>query len=217
MVEARLSVYAIIPVKKLDTGKQRLASILGKEERRVFSLCMLQDVLNTVSSTEGVDETVIVSPDKEVLETAEKAGLTPLKEEVQRGVNIAVKAANDFCIRRGASSTLVLPADIPLIQPRDIRRLMEALKTGDSVVITPSKRMDGTNALLRRPPKVIQTSYDKESYLTHIRYAEEKGVHLSIMRLRRVMLDLDIVEDVKEFLREESGTETYRCLSKIMQ
>lgn len=209
-----MTLYAIIPVKKLDTGKLRLSTVLDREGRRELSLCMLRDVLKVAASAEDVDEVVVVSPDQEALNLAEETGFTPLKEEEQRGVNMAVKDANAFSLSRGASSTLVLPADIPLIQPRDIQEIVEASKPEASVVITPAIRMDGTNALLRRPPEVIQTSYDKESYRTHIRYASEKNIHLAVIRSKTVMLDLDIPKDIKEFMSTESDTETYRFLSR---
>lgn len=215
MVKANLTLYAIIPVKKLDTGKLRLSTILNTKGRREISLRMLQDVLKAVASAEEVDDAVVVSPDQDALNLAKETGFKPLKEEAQIGVNMAVKAANAFSLSRGASSTLVLPADIPLVQPRDIQEMVKASKPKASVVITPSTRMDGTNALLRRPPEIIQSAYDKESYRTHIRYAKEKNVHLTVIKSKTVMLDLDIPEDIAEFMAVKSDTETYRYLSRV--
>jgi len=211
----RLAVYTITPVKRLDKGKARLASLLGVEGRTMLSLTMLRDVLEAISSADGVEEGVVVSSDGLVRELADGLGFTVLKDEPQRGVNEAVRLATDYCLSRGASSTLILPADIPLLKPRDVDNIVEASKPTPSVVITPSLRMDGTNALLRSPPEAIPTSYDQDSYRSHIAYASKMGLRLEVYRSRGVMLDIDTPRDLKEFLSVESETKTYAYLKSM--
>jgi len=211
----RLTLHVIIPVKKLDEGKKRLSTLLSVSQRRVLSLCMLQDVLDAVVGSEKVTTSVVISPDQDVLKLAELKNFIPLKEDCQKGVNIAVKTANDFCANLGALSTLILPSDIPLVQPIDIDTIIDSSRSTNSVVVVPSLRMDGTNALLRNPPNVINTFYDENSYQMHVDTAKKKGVEVSVIKPARVMLDLDVVEDLKEFMLIESNTATYRYLLKI--
>ncbi len=211
-----MTLYSIIPIKKLDKVKLRLSSLLNKEMRRELSLFMLRDVLKTIASTKEVDEAVVVSSDKAVLDVAEDYGFTPLDEGFQNGVNQAIEVANALCLRNGASSTLVLPADIPLIKPEDILQILGASRVEDSIVITPCIRLCGINALLRRPPDVIRTSYDNESFKTHIKYAYQENIHLSVVKLKSVMLDIDTPEDIKEFMSIRNVTETYDFISKAI-
>jgi 2-phospho-L-lactate guanylyltransferase len=117
-------------------------------------------------------------------------------------------------LNNGASSTIIIPADIPLIKPGDIKKIVNSSRNTQSVVIVPSKRMDGTNALLRSPPDVIKTSYDFSSYTTHKKYASEQKIPVSILKLYSVMLDLDLQEDLEEFMDKESETQTYKFLSE---
>jgi len=147
-VKATVTVYTITPVKRLDRGKARLAEVLNLDLRIELSLSMLQDVLKAIASARSISEGVVVSSDEDVLGLAADTGFTTLKEESQRGVNEAVEVATRYCLSRDASSTLVLPADIPLVTSRDINGIVEASNPAPSVVITPSLRMDGTNAFL---------------------------------------------------------------------
>lgn len=173
---------------------------------------MIQDVFKSVSKTSEIDEIIIVSPDTEVLKLTHEFGFTTILEKKQLGVNIAVTIANKYCLNKGATSTLVLPADIPLIQPKDIKKIIETTKNSKSVVIIPSNRFDGTNALLRTPPNIIKTSYDKSSYKLHKQNSFNEKISIYEIHLKSIMLDLDIPEDIKEFMKIPSNTDTYRFL-----
>ncbi len=210
-----LTLFTVIPVKKLDNGKTRLSPLLSKDERKELSLRMLHDVLKTVSATHAVNECVIISSDQEALNTAKTVGLTPLREPSPMGINEAVQYANSFCIDHGATSTLVLPADIPLITQEDIDNMVDASKPEPSVIIIPSARQDGTNALLRRPPEIIATSYDRASYQTHLCYASDKQIRFTVLHPETVMLDIDLPQDLDTFLKRRSSTETYSYLSRL--
>ena len=178
---------------------------------------MLQDVLKSVASSDEIESTIVVSPEQEAVNLAKSLGFSALLEKTQRGVNVAVNIANEYCLNNGASSTIVLPADIPLIKPGDVKKIVNASKNSKSVVIIPSKRMDGTNALLRSPPDVIPTSYNDASYISHKKYALQQKIPISIIKLYSVMLDLDIPEDLEEFMDNESETQTYKFLSLLNQ
>ena len=106
----------IIPVKKLDGAKSRLSPVLLNSERKEFYLKMLEDVLATVKTAWNIDQTVVVSKDAEVLRVAKSFDAVPLMEG-QPGLNQVISETISWCIQRGATSTLILPADIPLIKP----------------------------------------------------------------------------------------------------
>ncbi|MBI2938692.1 MAG: 2-phospho-L-lactate guanylyltransferase [Thaumarchaeota archaeon] len=210
-----MKLFTVIPVKKLDNGKTRLSPLLSKDERKELSLRMLHDVLKTISLTHAVSECVIISSDQDALNTAKTVGFTPLREPSPMGINEAIQYANSFCIDHGAASTLVLPADIPLITQEDINNMVDASKPEPSVIIIPSARQDGTNALLRRPPKIIATSYDRASYPTHLCYASDKQVRFTVLHPETVMLDLDLPQDLDTFMKRRSNTATYSYLSSL--
>jgi len=69
------------------------------------------------------------------------------------------------------------------------------------LVICPSLRFDGSNALLRRPPLLITTNYDNDSYNAHIKKAKALNATVKIIKTKRIMTDIDTVEDVINLIK----------------
>ncbi|MEM3736669.1 MAG: 2-phospho-L-lactate guanylyltransferase [Candidatus Bathyarchaeia archaeon] len=207
-------VDVIIPVKGLRNIKSRLAPILDADGRCKLGLNMFIDVMNAVQRSRDIRSILVVSSDPTIHELSKDMNAETLMEKSERGVNTAVAIATSYAKHRGATGALILPSDIPLITPRDIDRMISMAADERSMVITPSIRYDGTNALLLKPPDVIRTCYENESYTAHIRMAKERGLKLSVYFSKRVMLDIDTPEDVEEFLRVGGDTFTHRFLRK---
>ncbi len=189
---------AIVPVKSLINGKSRLAKLLSVDQRSMLCISMLKDVLSTLVRSRLIEGVAVVTSDSKVKEVAYSYGATVL-EDREQGVNNAVAVADSYASNFDAS--LVLPQDIPLVDILDIEFIYNAaLYSKRCVVITPSWRLDGTNALLRRGPKIIETHYDEDSYTMHIREALEKGVKVKILLSKRVMQDIDDVDDLYSVL-----------------
>lgn len=214
MIGKRIKVFAVIPVKSLDNAKSRLSPFLTVARRKEFCLKMLEDVLNTVKSTKHIDQTVVVGNDLEVLHATEKFDIVYLKERGD-GLNKAVSQAVDWCCKREVSSVLVLPIDIPLVKPFDLERML-ALREKASMVISPSRSSEGTNALLLTPPNITPTFYGPQSFHRHLEEASNRGISFSCYRSERVALDIDTVEDLFDFiLTNAKETNTYKLLDKI--
>lgn len=214
MKERQTEVFAVIPVKSLDKAKSRLSPFLPIAERKEFCLKMLEDVLNAVNSAKNVSQTVVVGKDLDVLHATEKFDVAYLREW-RGGLNLAVSQAIDWCCKRRASSVLVLPIDIPLVMPVDLEGML-ALRDKASMVISPSRRGEGTNALLLTPPDVAPTFYGPQSFQRHLEEASKRGISLSCYRSERIALDIDTVEDLIDFiLTHAKETNTYKLLDKM--
>jgi len=209
-----VSVFAIVPVKKLDEAKSRLSSILSDSERREFCLEMLEDVLTTVKTTKCIRRTVVVSIDPKVLQVAKRFDAVRLAES-QPDLNQAVSEAIDWCVQNGAKSALVLPADIPSVKPRDLNKIL-SLGKGVAMVISPSRSGDGTNALLLTPPNTLPTFYGKHSFQLYIKEASKRSISFRTLKLPRIALDIDTLEDLADFVKlNTKETNTHNFLMKI--
>lgn len=214
MPRNHMRVFAIIPVKKLDLAKSRLSSLLTDDERKQFCLKMLEDVLRTVKSVRVIHQTIVISKDPVVLQIAENLAVTPLKER-KTGLNEAVSQAIGWCVQRGAASALILPADIPLVKPTDLDRML-ALREKASVVISPSRSEKGTNALLLTPPNTCPTFYGLRSFQRHLEEASKRKLSFRRFRSQRIALDVDTVEDLIDFVSKNAmGTSAYKLLDDI--
>ena len=214
MTRKQTAVFVIIPVKRLNNAKSRLSPLLTDDERKQFCLKMLEDVLKTVKSTKGVDQTVVVSNDPEVSHVAKNFDVAYLRER-KTGLNEAVSEAVDWCVERRATSVLVLPADIPLVTPADLNRMLD-LREKASMVISPSRSGKGTNALLLTPPDACPTFYGPCSFQRHLEEASKRGISFQMFRSQRIVLDIDTVEDLKDFiLTNGKETSAHELLDEI--
>lgn len=200
-----MKTFAIVPVKRFENAKTRLSSILGMEDRIRLSSLMLEDTMKTLSSVASLNQVVIVSADKRAEELATKHGINFLHEEKEKGVNSAIALADSYCIREAADATVVIPQDLPLLDAIELSRACELAENENTcIVICPSLRHDGTNMLLRKPPSVIATFYDSDSYNMHLKAAIKHGIPVKRLFSASVMLDIDTPEDALQLAKEEA-------------
>ena len=207
-----MKIVAIIPVKTFSKAKTRLNLSLNQRE----DLCriMLEEVVATISNTKNIDKIIVVSKDEEALKLTKKFGVKEIFDDDESGVNHAVSLADSFLENNEWDTSIVFPQDIPFIQSQDIENLIRFQKSPQSVLIVPSRRFDGTNALFRRPHNLMKTHYDEDSYKIHLEVGKSLTSNTSLILLRRIMLDVDNQDDLKFLL---SHNEKPEFCSKITQ
>ena len=201
-----MKTFAIVPVKRFENAKTRLSSMLDTEDRIRLSSLMLEDTLQILSVAPSLTQVIIVSADKRADEIATKHGAKFLPEEKENGVNSAVALADGYCMEKeAADATMVIPHDLPLLDTIVISKACElAEKESTCIVICPSVRYDGTNMLLRKPPSVIGTFYETDSYNMHVRTAIKLGIPVKPLLSKSLMYDIDTPEDALHLIKEEN-------------
>ena len=194
-----MTVFAIVPVKDLEESKSRLSPSLSPKEREVLTLAMLDHVLATLREVDAVEQIGVVSPSPRALFIAEDAGATALLQE-SRGLNKALEEGQDWAISQGASSLLVLPADLPYLSSCDLRMLTMILRDERAAVISPDEVDEGTNALLMRPADAMPFAFGPGSYEAHQRTAKERGLEVGIYKHASVSHDVDTLEDLQALI-----------------
>lgn len=169
---------------------------------------MLEEVLRTLSSSQSVGTVVVVSADRAVFDIARRFG-ADVVEDRETGVNDAVALADARLARGPCEASVVFPQDLPLMEPRDVDFLVRLARPPECAVVVPSRRFDGTNALLRAPPCLMGTHYDADSYRMHVGEARRRTPHARLAFVRRVMADVDVAADLEYCLR--SGEKPDLC------
>jgi 2-phospho-L-lactate guanylyltransferase len=196
--------YAIIPVNKLDEAKTRLSGILSCEDRGELVLNMLNDVLTALN---GI-ETIVVSPSKPT--DFNDFDFHFVHEEKKEGLNKAVKKATKYAIEKGAEATLFIPADTPLLTGTHVKEIIELGKE-HPLIISPSSR-GGTGILYRRPPNIVDNKFSATSFSDFEEEAAKKQVPLYVYDSYSISLDIDVPDDILEFMLHGKGTETHDFL-----
>ena len=209
-----MTVGVIIPVKRLRDSKKRLSSVLSKSERSKLVKAMFFDVLKAIKNANCIDEILVVTPDNELIELAKIAGISYLKENRNNGVNAAVFKGNKYFMQKNINTTLVIPADIPLIDKVCIEEIVNLSKKYQ-IVITPSLKGDGTNILARNPPNILETFYDEDSFHQHLVKIKENKLQFTVFRKFSLMLDIDSPEDLVQLKDKKNNLKTHAIIENF--
>lgn len=189
--------WVIMPVKPLAAGKTRLAHLLSSAERAALLGGFLRRQLAQLAVQPGVDEVLVVSSDTAVHDLARQFRARVLNEPYPQGLNTAVTRASHFARTRGAARVLVLPADLPFVQPADVGMMLQAARgNGPLLAICPDQIYTGTNALLLQAwPSTFRFRYGRDSFEAHLQEARRHQMAVHIVETPGLMFDLDTEAD----------------------
>ena len=145
-----------------------------------------------------------------------KPGFAPVNNLAEAGLCHAYNAVAADLLTRGASTMLLLPADIPLVTKADIQALL-AVHTCPGVSLAAAGSDGGTNALLVSPPDIIAPAFGENSCQHHSAYAREQGLEPVVLNTSGLNLDIDTLEDIQALLaaNRECATLAYLLDSGI--
>jgi len=192
-----MTLWAIVPVKPLRRGKSRLAGTLTEDERTALTQELLEHTLKILSSLKELAQVLVISRDPQVLIIARNHGAKTVQEDGQPHLNTALARATVMAQVHSIRGILVLPADLPLLTPDDVRVLIDRAVKPPVVVIAPDRHGKGTNALLMVPAGQIEYDFGEGSFHRHCARAKKSGARLEIVELPSLGLDLDLPEDLE--------------------
>ena len=191
-----MTLWAIVPVKPLGLSKSRFASIFNQEERTDLNRHLLRNTLNTLSRVSEIEHVLVVSRDLAVLSLAREMGARTVQENGDPDINVALTRATIVAKTYSTQGVLILPADLPLITPEDVKMMLERATDPPVVVVAPDRHRNGTNALLVCPAGMIEYHYGDGSFEKHCELARDAGARVEICELPSLTLDLDNPEDL---------------------
>ncbi len=194
-----MSLWVIVPVKPLRRSKSKLTNVLSEDERAVLNLNMYENTLKALKDISIPHQVLVVSKDSSVLSLARSYKTKTLQEDGEGGLNLALKKSIQVIKAYSAQSVLILPADLPFITKEDIEGVMNYVEDKPFVLISPDRKMNGTNLLFMSPPDLIDFSFGPGSFERHVRQAQSQNVHIEVRKFDGVELDIDSPEDFELF------------------
>jgi len=187
----------LVPVKNLARAKQRLSPVLTPEERLALAYAMCEDVLRELARWRARPGVAVVTGDPFARDLALHLSFEVIPDPANPGETGAIEMATTECRRRGAEYTLVVPADIPLIEVSELQKITDSAPP-DGAVLVPDAAGRGTNAALRAPADLFPLRFGNDSFLPHLAAAKATGKPCVVLQLPGIALDVDRPEDLKE-------------------
>ncbi len=207
--------YILIPVKDLSHAKQRLASLMTQEERTRLAWAMLEGTFAAAARARNADRIAVVTLYQPVITLAESYGMEVIIEAEQISESVSVDFGSREAQKRGATSVLRLPIDLPLITTADIEAILAHNLPSPSTVIVPSRDYNGTNAILRTPADLFPSHFGPGSLVKHLDAAKRAQAQCKVIHLPRIALDIDDPDDVAVLMEQGGGSPTYELLAEM--
>jgi 2-phospho-L-lactate guanylyltransferase len=199
----------LVPVKNLSQAKQRLSAILDQPARTDLAQAMLQDVLEAIASWQNRPDVTIVTCDPFAWALASKYGFEVIADHTNTGETDAIAMATHVCETRAVVDTLVIPADIPLIQAWELQHILEAAPREGSVLV-PAGDGRGTNAIFRSPAGLFPLRFGNDSFKPHLAAAKATGKSCVVLSLPGIAVDVDNPSDLKQLVDLPGDTRAQR-------
>jgi len=202
---------ALIPVKKLAESKSRLLSRLPDDTRQALTLAMLEDLIEALTQTRGIDRIAVTTPDETVALRAKAAGAEILMRP-EPGLNAALEDGRERLVPRGDDDLLFVLGDVAGALASDFEKLLASpMDESPQVCLAPSAD-GGTSALLHKPAGVIPCCFGRNSAARHRDAARAAGIAYHELELPSLVIDLDQPEDLEAFLETRGGGVRTRAL-----
>lgn len=207
-------VTAVVPVKRLETAKSRLA--LPPAQRRDLALAFALDTVEALVGCEAVAAVVVVTADRDAGARLRRPGPHGVRVVPEQGpglvaaVHAGIRAAAAWQPRTGV---LVVPADLPCLRPVDLVEVLRA-PVGEGGAFVPDR--SGTGTTLAHHPLgpygvVAVPQYGPGSAARHAAL----GLRALADAPVRARQDVDTLEDLHDAAVLGTGPATRAALSAL--
>jgi 2-phospho-L-lactate/phosphoenolpyruvate guanylyltransferase len=195
----------VVPVKRFAVAKSRLAPGIEAERKPELIAAMVADVLEAIGAARMIERTIVVSQEPRAAELAAAAGAELVSDFEDESHVAAALAGIAAAEASGAACVALLPGDCPLLDPRELDKMLTGVPD-PYVAVIPDRHGAGTNALVLAPPSAIEPSFGEGSRERHVAAARAAGVPYGVEELPSLGLDLDTPADIVALtMRVESG------------
>jgi 2-phospho-L-lactate guanylyltransferase len=172
--------HVLVPLKRLDRAKSRLAQTLTAAERAALMRLLLERVLSAVRAA-GIEQITVVTSERLTLDVAATWHDNDLPWNDALATAIAEVVDEDV--------VAVISADLPFLGAADVTALIEATPARGVAI---GRALDaGTNAVSMRPPGVLPTCFGEPSSAA-LHAARARGLRLACVTLDLPGLAFDV-------------------------
>lgn len=199
----------VVPVKRLDVAKSRLAAY-GDAVRRELALAFAADVVAAARACSAVAEVLVVTDDPQAALVLAALGARVAPDSPDAGLNPALSHGADLLREHDPGLGVVtVSADLPALRPVELAATLHAVPDGGRAFVADSSGA-GTTLLAAAAPASLLPSYGSGSAERHrASGAWQLG---GTPGLRR---DVDTPEDLRDALALGVGLRTAEVATRL--
>ena len=191
-----MSLWTIVPIRGLASGKSRLATVLDTGARTALNQWLLARVLEAVDGAcGGLTHCIVVSADPAALALACQRGAVAMEDPPDAGLNGAIGHARSHALAGGAQRLLVIASDLPEITAAALEDLLAAVGNGEAAVVA-DESLTGTNGLLLPADVNLTFAFGGGSLAAHRRSLQQHALPVHLWQDAHLAFDLDTPDDL---------------------
>ena len=207
--------FILVSFKNFKHAKTRLRNDLSDLLTEEIAEKMLENVLTEVSKSKEADKKFLLTNDEKAIQIGMENNLEIMRETKQINESLSIDQACKILIGKGAKGVLRIPADLPLIESKDIDKLILIGKSDKKSILVPSESQTGTNAFYRTPPDIIDSCFGENSLKKHINLLDKKKAKYEVVKIKSFETDIDCIEDLIKIRSSNKKTRIIQYLKNI--
>ena len=185
--------WAIIPINEFSRSFTRLSSVLDLEQRMELAKNLSSRLIQILLTVDEVEKIVLFTCEKNWPGELQHSKLVLRKDEDKKPLKQKIDSVADWAYGSGAKKMMYLSIDLPIVEKKDIRQIIDSHKHG--LTLVQAKKDGGTNALIADLPRKINFQFGADSFRKHLEAAKLEKLKTNIQSTEGLSFDLDDHDD----------------------
>ena len=185
--------WAIIPINEFSRSFTRLSSVLDPEQRTKLAKNLSSRLIQILLAVDEVEKVILFTSEKNWPGEIKHSKLVLRKDEDKKPLKQKIDSVADWAYGLGAKKMMYLSIDLPIVEKKDIRQIIDSHKNG--LTLVQAKKDGGTNALITDLPRKINFQFGADSFRKHLEAAKLEKLKTNIQSAEGLSFDLDDHDD----------------------
>ena len=185
--------WAIIPINEFSRSFTRLSSVLDPEQRMKLAKNLSSRLIQILLAVDEVEKVILFTSEKNWPGEIKHSKLVLRKDEDKKPLKQKIDSVADWAYGLGAKKMMYLSIDLPIVEKKDIRQIIDSHKNG--LTLVQAKKDGGTNALIADLPRKINFQFGADSFRKHLEAAKLEKLKTNIQSTEGLSFDLDDHDD----------------------
>ncbi len=185
--------WAIIPINTFSKSLSRLSPILDLDERIELAKNLSTRLIHILVPMKGIEKVIVFTSETNWSKKIKHSKLIIHEDKGQQSFKRKIDSVADMACGMGAKKLIYLSIDLPLVEEKDIIRMIESHSEG--LTIVEAKKDGGTNALICDLPRRIGFQFGTNSFRKHVQASKIEKLKTNIQSIEGLSFDLDDQDD----------------------